>query len=388
MFEILLPAAVGGLAVLFGRKKAWSDRKSIELVFKNMKVGYKSGDEFKHPTFVKEDRETEGRTVYTYRTAIGLTDSEVKPLEETLSKTLNNKVSVEYKRFIIITVYHENMPKLVNYRDIPKDKEGWLVPLGMNHDGWHFHDFDAVPHMTIAGTTRFGKTVNLKSTMTYLIESHPADAEFILIDLKGGLEFDRYKNLKQVRTVCKNAEETHAVLQQLHFEYADRMATFLERGINNVIDSPVKKRLFVIVDEAAQLAPESWMPKEMQEQLSECQFYLSEIARVCGGLGARLIYATQYPTADTLPRQVKMNSDIKISYRLPAGYASKVAIDQEGAEKLPSDIKGRALIKTHELREVQTPFITDSEMTRRLKQYVVKKGNTPPPGNADTFEIG
>ncbi|AIW03711.1 FtsK/SpoIIIE-like protein [Bacillus phage Palmer] len=388
MFEIILPAAVGGLAVLLGRKKGWNDRKSIELVFKNLKIGYKSGDEFKFPTFVKEDKETEGRTIYTYRTSIGLTDSELKPIQETLSKTLNSKVSVEYERFIIITVYHENMPKLVNYRDIPKDKNGWLVPLGVNQDGWHFHDFDAVPHMTIAGTTRFGKTVNLKSTMTYLIEQHPEDSEFILIDLKGGLEFDRYKNLKQVRIVCKNAEETHNVLQQLHFEYADRMTTFLERGINNVTDSPIKKRLFIIVDEAAQLSPESWMSKEMQDQLSECQYYLSEIARVCGGLGARLIYATQYPTADCMPRQIKMNSDIKISYRLGAGYASKVAIDQEGAEKLPSDIKGRALIKTHEVKEVQTPLITDKEMTRRLKQYVIKKRDTPPPGNDDIIEIG
>ncbi|AIW03660.1 FtsK/SpoIIIE-like protein [Bacillus phage Pascal] len=388
MLEFILPVAVGGLAVAFGRKKAWSDEKSIELVFKNVGVGYKIGDEFKHPQLIATDKESQIVTTYKYKTALGLPDKVIAPLKEILSKTLNKSVVVHYTDYLYIHVFHEEIPKLVHYRDIPKDKKGWLVPLGMNEEGWHFHDFDAVPHMTIAGTTRFGKTVNLKSTMTYLIEQHPEDAEFILIDLKGGLEFERYKNLKQVRHVCKDSTETHAVLQQLHLEFSERMALFLERGINNVVDSPVKKRLFVIVDEAAQLAPEGWMEADLRKQLAECQYYLSEIARVCGGLGVRLIYATQYPTADTLPRQVKMNSDIKVSYRLPAGYASKVAIDQEGAECLPSDIKGRALIKTHELKEVQTPFITDKEMSRRLKEYVIKKGTTPPPGNNDSFEIG
>ena len=36
---------------------------------------------------------------------------------------------------------------------------------------------------------------------------------------------------------------------------------------------------------------------------------LSHIARIGGALGFRLIFCTQYPTGDTLPRQVKQNSD-------------------------------------------------------------------------------
>ncbi|MEM5591955.1 hypothetical protein AAHH67_09825 [Niallia circulans] len=96
---------------------------------------------------------------------------------------------------------------------------------------------------------------------------------------------------------------------------------------------------------------------------------LSEVARVAGALGYRLIYATQYPTADTLPRQIKQNADAKISFRLPSGYASKVAIDDVGAEELPSNIKGRAIFKTHELRELQAPFISHEEMWQRLEKY-------------------
>jgi hypothetical protein len=80
------------------------------------------------------------------------------------------------------------------------------------------------------------------------------------------------------------------------------------------------------------------------------------------------------PTSDTLPRSIKQNSDGKITFRLPSGYASEVAIDEKGAEKLPSDVKGRGLYKTHEIKEMQVPLIEDNEMWDRLKPYQVKKG--------------
>jgi len=128
----------------------------------------------------------------------------------------------------------------------------------------------------------------------------------------------------------------------------------------------------------------NWIPEEMRTKgslkdlLNYTQWMLSEIARLGGGLGYRLIYCTQYPTADTLPRQIKMNADSKITFRLPTGYASEVAIDAQGAEKLPRDVPGRMLYKTHDLQQMQAPFLSDEEMWKRLEKYQVprlRKGN-------------
>ncbi len=226
------------------------------------------------------------------------------------------------------------------------------------------------------------------SFMTFYDLGLDNDVELLIIDLKGGLEFSKYKNLKQVRGVCNDVQQAHEALTELHDVLAETQLEFLNRGWSNIVDTPSQKRLFVIIDEAAQLAQEKWMPKPVKDMMSACQWYLSEIARVYGALGVRLIYATQYPTADTMPRQIKQNSDIKVSYRLPTGYASEVAIDDKGAEKVPSDIKGRALIKTHEITEVQTPLITDQEMMKRVKKYAITI-TTPPKqkGTDDTFEI-
>ncbi|MGG4288394.1 FtsK/SpoIIIE domain-containing protein [Priestia megaterium] len=385
MIEFLFPAAVCGAAVLFGRKKKPTDKDQIELVFRNLGVGGKVGKEkqtFVYPKLV-DDYPVENGHEYIYGTTVGLPDKTLKPLKEVLSSTLNKPMKLKYKKYLTITVYDVEMPEKVPYKDVPY-QEGWVIPLGKSETGWHFHDFDKTPHMTIAGTTRFGKTQMIKNMMTYLIEHHPEDAEFIIIDLKGKLEFNPYRNLKQVRAVCGDPFEAFETLSALHLQVKDTMDEFLDKGWNNIVKTSKKKRLFVIVDEAAQLTPDKFMEPEVKKIMSACQYYLSELARISGALGVKLLYATQYPTSDCLPRQIKMNSDIKISFRLSTGYASEVAIDEHGAEKLPSNIPGRALVKTHEVMEVQTPYIEDEEMMERVGQYVISERKEVSPTSGPT----
>ncbi|MGG3920670.1 FtsK/SpoIIIE domain-containing protein [Geobacillus thermodenitrificans] len=298
----------------------------------------------------------------------------IEPIQEVLSATLGRYVEVTFKKWLYIDVFHYEMPNKVLYKDVP-DRDGWVIPLGFNEKGWHFHNFDKTPHCVIGGTTRFGKTVFIKSAMTYLIEHHPDDVEIFILDMKGGLEFEKYRNIKQVINVASSPAEAFQCLDSIKTLLEQKMTEFKRNGWANVVNSPYPKRTFLFVDEAAQLVPERFMPKETRDMLSYCQSVLSEIARIGGALGFRLVFCTQYPTADALPRQIKQNADLKISFRLPTSYASSVVIDEHGAEELPSDIKGRAIIKTHEKMIVQTPLIDDEEMTKRLEVYCVEKRN-------------
>jgi S-DNA-T family DNA segregation ATPase FtsK/SpoIIIE len=120
------------------------------------------------------------------------------------------------------------------------------------------------------------------------------------------------------------------------------------------------------------------MEKEQKKDLAQCQSILSEIARIGGALGVRLVYGTQYPTSNVLNGSIKQNADLKISFRLGSDYASKVAIDTYGAETLPSDIKGRALIKTHEVKEVQVPYLTHEDIWKRIGGYEIAKQTVVP----------
>jgi S-DNA-T family DNA segregation ATPase FtsK/SpoIIIE len=372
MWELFaIPLISSAAALWIGTRKNDRNKAAIEKVFKNMKVGAIEGKDFVYPKLIKKEQH-EHFDRYTYRVPVGLPSKVLEPLQEIIAATLDTPVEVSFKKWLYVDVFRSAIPDFVRYEDAP-DQEGWVVPLGKNEKGWVFHDFDKTPHCTIAGTTRFGKTVMLKNMMTYLIEHHPDDVEFLILDMKGGLEFGRYRQLRQVIEVASDPFEAYEALREVQQFMAQRMIEFHEKRWSNIVHTPIKKRLFVIVDEGAQLTPEKFMDKITRGTLEACQHILGEIARIGGALGVRLIFCTQYPTSDTLPRQIKQNADLKITFRLPAGYASMVAIDDYGAEKLPSDIKGRAIIKTHEMTTVQAPFIDDKEMMKRLGGYQIAK---------------
>ncbi|MED4299730.1 FtsK/SpoIIIE domain-containing protein [Geobacillus stearothermophilus] len=369
----LLPLTVGAAAVAFGRRRQGDYERDIETAFKHLKVGTTVRGEHVYPKLVAKEKK-DLYTRYVYRVPLGLTKKTLEPVKEVLEATLDRYVEVTFKKWLYIDVFHHAMPGKVMYKDVP-DQKGWVIPLGLNEKGWHFHDFDKTPHCVVGGTTRFGKTVFIKSTMTYLIEHHPDDVEIFILDMKGGLEFEKYRNIKQVINVASSPAEAFQCLDSIKTLLEQKMTEFKRNGWANVVNSPYPKRTFLFVDEAAQLVPERFMPKETRDMLSYCQSVLSEIARIGGALGFRLVFCTQYPTADALPRQIKQNADLKISFRLPTSYASSVVIDEHGAEELPSDIRGRAIVKTHEKMIVQTPLIDDDEMMKRLEVHRVEKRN-------------
>lgn len=385
---VIAPLAIGALG--FVPKGKLSDKRKIQKIFENMKIGVqeRGNKELSYPKFydkkqILEDEEKVLGTRYTFTFPLGLSAKAIQKIQsngEVFSDGLNKPVEIEFDGMLHLNVYDKKLPTLINFKDVPIAKE-WKLSLGRHYKGWIVHDFDAIPHMIVGGTTRFGKSVLLKTLVTQLILANPDDVEIFIVDLKGGLEFNRFSTLKQVKKVAKNAVEALLILREIQADMTGEIdeegnkldggmqETFLKNGWTNVVESPFKTRKFVIVDEGAQLAPEKWMPKEMKNLLSECQYILSEIARIGGALSYRLIFTTQYPTADVLPRQIKMNADIKIAFRLGTGYASQVVIDEDGAEDLPTDIKGRALVKTHELREMQVPLLQNNEMWKLLEVY-------------------
>lgn len=135
---------------------------------------------------------------------------------------------------------------------------------------------------------------------------------------------------------------------------------FRNNGWNNIADTPIKERTFIIVDEGAELAPKL-VSKDFRKYAELCQVYLGEIARIGGGLGYRLIYATQYPTAEAVPMQVKMNMVARLAFKIAGSVGSRVILDETGAEEL-KPVPGRAIYKLAEKIEVQCPWISDKQI--------------------------
>lgn len=248
--------------------------------------------------------------------------------------------------------------KLANWEFDPKQVyyHSWLVPIGKVRKVV-YHNFEHYPHFLVGGTTRFGKTVFLKSLFTSLLLGNPDRVKIYVIDLKGGLEFGEYKRFPQVLEVADDLLSACMLLDVVYKEIKERQKHFREKGYKNITDTKIKERTFIIVDEGAEMSPKL-VSKENRKYAELAQIYLGEIARIGGGLGFRLIFATQYPVRDAVPGQIKMNMASRIAFKIPESVGSRVILDETGAEEL-DPIPGRAIYKLAEKIEIQCPNISD-----------------------------
>ncbi|MFB1100928.1 FtsK/SpoIIIE domain-containing protein [Terribacillus sp. JSM ZJ617] len=309
----------------------------------------------------------------------------IRNVQDLFKKKLSNRKEIEldFDGVLIIRVYDEPLPIKVPY----DAGDGWKVPVGVTREKnqYLYHDFEKVPHIVEGGATRYGKSNLINVILTSLLTTKPEHTHLYLIDLKGGVELCDYENIKQTESIAYEPEEALETLKAAYEKMRSMQETIRKKGKKNVQEAGIPDRYFVIIDEAGELNPEEAVDKkDIRENgiivhksektiKEECQKYMSQIARLGAGLGFRQILATQYPTGDVIPRQCKQNSDTKICFRVQNGTASRVVLDNEGAEKLPQ-IKGRAIYQTADSSViVQTPVITPTDIDAVLKLHIVAK---------------
>ncbi|HFK1534929.1 FtsK/SpoIIIE domain-containing protein [Bacillus mobilis] len=374
MLELLSVPLAAILFAIFGDKfkNKEDDRKKIQVFFEVSGIAIRSNEKLQYPVFI-EQKDDDRSTTYVYRLPVGMPSKIIQKVEDVVSEGLSKPVRIQYDNYKLnIRVFYKDVPDKWDWEVGLIKKGKWQVPMGQSLERLIYHDFDKTPHMALGGLTRMGKTVFLKNVFTSLTLAQPEHIHLYIIDLKGGLEFGPYKHLKQVDSIAEKPIEAFMVLSDILRKMEEKMQYMKARHYTNVVETDMKERYFIIVDEGAELCPDKSMKKEQQKLLGACQQMLSHIARIGGALGFRLIFCTQYPTGDTLPRQVKQNSDAKLGFRLPTQTASGVVIDESGLESIKS-IPGRAIFKTDRLTEIQVPYISNEIMWNHLKQYEVKK---------------
>ena len=360
----LLPAVVLGAA--FIPKRKMKDEQKIRMVFENCKFGIQKGDKFKLPTLrQKEHKET--YSIYVYYLPLGLSSEGVVSLLPAIEEALRKETEYEFEDGMLkLYVYNQKLPEKWNWSDELVKEGQWLCPIGKNHKGVFFHDFDKYPHMLTGGVTRYGKTVFLKNILASLLLNNPNDVDIYILDLKGGLEFHKYLKFEQVKGVACDVLEAAEMLVRITQQIKADETMFRNKGYNNVVDTPIKKRTFIIVDEAAELSPNAVPDKQLKKFAEVAQTCLSEIARISGGLGYRLILSTQYPVKEAVPMAIKANIVARVAFVCTSNVASRVLLDSVGAEDLPS-IAGRCIYLIEKQRIVQVPYLDDLTLMRKVE---------------------
>jgi S-DNA-T family DNA segregation ATPase FtsK/SpoIIIE len=362
---LAFPLVIAGAA--FIPKGKMSDEQKIKTIFENRKVAIKRDEKLQYPKLQRKIP-NDTYTTYIYSLPLGIPSEVFEKLLSALKDGLNKEVEYEYDNgYLKIDVFETGLPERWDYDNKLIRPNTWEVPVGQNHKGILYHDFEKYCHLLCGGVTRFGKTVFMKEIMNTLVLNNPQGTEIYILDLKAGLEFYKYKALPQVIEVACDVFESAALLNEITQDLKKRELAFREKGYTNIIETPIKKRTFIFVDEGAELSPSIVKGKEAKKYAEFCQAALSEIARIGGGLGYRLVYATQYPTKEAVPMQVKMNIVARLSFICASQVASRVLLDEIGAEDLPS-IPGRAIYLVEKKRTVQVPYIDDKMILKMMEE--------------------
>lgn len=244
-----------------------------------------------------------------------------------------------------------------------------------------------VPHLMVAGQTGGGKSTFLRVFIVTLYINNQ-DAEFTLIDLKGGLEFQTFENLERVQVIpnveravaslsrAKGMLETRmALLKENNCKDIDALAKLRERQSKepNGTKIPQLNRHLFIIDEAAEMFLVGSHAKASEIQTARA--ILSQIARQGRSVGVHLVIATQRPDARALDPQVKANLTGVLCFQMQNDHSSIIVLGNGRATELPP-IPGRAIWRCGaDMTEVQVPYLGVDEADTLLKPYRAQAKN-------------
>ncbi|HOU11937.1 MAG TPA: FtsK/SpoIIIE domain-containing protein [Anaerolineae bacterium] len=207
------------------------------------------------------------------------------------------------------------------------------LPLGRAQHGPYWADLADAPHALFAGATGSGKSTLIHTCLHFILER----AEVWGIDLKL-VELSRYKG--RMARLATDPEEVEPLLAALFQETRRRLTAMRERGAN----AWTGQRLVLVVDELAEVTLASKGDTQM----------LLRLAQLGRAAGVHLLLATQRPSVQIIPGDLKANVPLRVALALPTGVDSRVVLDREGAETLtpPGDAY---VLQGHKITRISTP---------------------------------
>jgi S-DNA-T family DNA segregation ATPase FtsK/SpoIIIE len=360
--------------------KEWFAKQRIKAavfqVFRNadLSVSYSYGENNGkvYPKIRKVKFDYEHKTAICYFSLpTGMDPKEIKKKEFCFYQVFGQNIEIkgEVKEFKL-TVYAATLPSELtyDYEKYSPSFEGMALPIvaGVDLNG-KLIVFDMVenPHLLIAGETGSGKSTQIRSVLTTLIQALPPERlELYLCDLKRS-EFHLFRQIEHVQGLFVSPSEMLPMLAYLQKEMRAR-GDLLDRNEVSHINDLEKPPPYIVlcIDEVALLQSE----KKIMELVEE----ISAIGRA---LGVFLILSMQRPDRKVLDGKLKNNLTVRMGFKCADLINSRI-IGTPGSEKLKG--KGRMLITLpmfSELKEIQAPFLALDKAKKILETYKTSKPN-------------
>jgi hypothetical protein len=306
----------------------------------------------------------------------------------------------------VIKLYYseDDFPQVIDL-DSPYGKPSLSFVIGNTRSGVKMVNLFDVPHFLVAGSSNSGKSTFIKQVIATLYLNN-ADADFVLIDLKFGLESIEFRDLPRI-VVHKTNQEALQALVAIQDELKERGALLYSFDCKDITEYNKKstandgaekrpaetlRRKIIIIDEAAQIFLSG--PDMTASDVAKARGVVSTIAAQGRAVGVNVIISTQRPDVNIIDGSIKANLQGRVCFHMSDNATSMTILDSVRAADLP-DIPGRAIFRNGpELLELQVPQLSDKRLQEIFKPLRVlpppkseKKENEPSNAKADTNEI-
>ena len=301
-------------------------------------------------------------------------------LEANLRIYIDEIKQVPEKGIIEMTFSHDPMPINVRIENINGYRD-YKFLLGRDRSKTYIGDFADNPHLLVAGETGKGKSAFLRQLITTL-KTNQTEAEFHLVDMKGGVEFGYLEKVPGVKVITEIAG-VPAALGSIAARIDIRIQKLKERQLTDIkyffqtdeyrrmtaaekSAHELGRRVFVVVDECAEiflfgLGHNAALTREIRADTSR-------ITRLGRAVGIHVVLATQRPDKNAIDPQVKTNLTSTICFRVQDHGASLSVLGTGRATDLPK-IPGRAILRSgSDEMEIQTPFLEPGESIKLLEK--------------------
>ncbi|MGX2962060.1 FtsK/SpoIIIE domain-containing protein (plasmid) [Peribacillus sp. JNUCC 23] len=310
---------------------------------------------------------------YVFSIPTGMDPKEIKKKEYCFMQVFGEKIEIKGDtKVFTLKVYVGNGSSLIRYdADLFREQANKMrlpIVCGTDMNGANvLYDMVDHPHLLIAGETGSGKSTQLRSILSSLIQfKNPDRLQLYLCDLKRS-EFHIFRRVKHVQSVLVSPVDMAAMLAHLNDELKKRGDLLDAHELSHIDDLPDSPPYIILcIDEVSLLRKEKAIMAIVED--------ISSLGRA---LGIYLILSMQRPDAKLLEGALKNNLTVRMGFKCTDLINARI-IGTPGSEKLKEN--GRMLLKLQGqdgLKEIQAPYLALDEAKSILESHKSPFTNKP-----------
>lgn len=355
--------------------------RPIDQAFESLPLDYSKG--YGRPLWLVEGKQPMKNEVLRVRAA-GFTSSDYDKYLGQLSSRLCQPIKEIRKPsaeqpIIEVVLKRQSLPGSVEFDELPlPDLSQGEFFIGKSADGFEKLSLAKMTHMLVAGQTGSGKTQFIRQFLATVL-TQTRNAHVALIDMKGGIDFQYYRDLPNFELASDYAS-AEMLLDQAVELYEKRRDYILQKKKSHWSEfklSELEKEavfkgqpigpVLIVVDELAELSRKA----TEKSSKSELQEKIATLARLSRFTAVHLVLGTQRPDKSTIDMQSKDNLPTRICFSVPSVTASTLVIGDMTASTLGNH-PGRAVFQLSGSKLIQAPLISNSRLETLLGKHSEK----------------